>query len=107
MINETTLRELLAKAFEAGYEGSLDLKDSYVEETIRSLSNPGWRVYTVAELRGMPHGTIFTHQTKGRGIVQANGFSLGSMLFDNGEVFTFIQDSKPWTEPMIIGENHV
>ena len=101
-ISADSLKKLLERAFDAGYESSGDLKAEVVEEIVadwQRQSQEKYRVYSVEELKRMPNGAIFRHATKGRGWIATNG-SGKHMHFQTGETVMFTQTGDPWDKPM-------
>lgn len=108
------LKQIIADSYEAGYHGSLDLKEIYVEEIVDNVLDPteetfakndGWKTFKVSELRGLRIGTIFDHATRGKCFIESDGLNR-YMKFANGSVAKFLEDSSPWDEPMrIIGNS--
>lgn len=107
------LREFLEQAYEAGYQGCLELKIEYVDDVIQSIingkievpsisPNDGWKIYKVSELMKEPVGTIFEHNRLGKCWIDAdmNNQKNKYMTFANGETKYFQADSSPWDEPM-------
>lgn len=107
------LKQLIENAYEAGYTGSLELAESYVEDTISSIVNDtpsspnlndGWRKYSLSELVSLPVGTIIEHYNKGKGWVDQIERSYRGVRFENGTYSIFKCEGDPWTDPMrIIG----
>lgn len=103
------LKQIIADAYAAGYSGSLDLKEAYVDETIQEIlsadqpatKNEGWRVFKINELRTIPVGTIYDHESLGKGWTENNGTET-YMRFHTGEIYHFYTNENPWDQPMRI-----
>lgn len=103
------LKQVIGIAYEAGYHGCLDLKETYAEEIIQQLlanpadpvlsKNDGWRVYKVKELRVLPPGTMLEHVIRGNGYIEKMG-SITHMRWTDGSMSVFVSDEDPWTDPM-------
>ena len=106
------LKQIISDAYAAGYGGSLDMSESYVQEITTMLlatpeqplsKNEGWKIFKHKELRDVPVGTIFEHSSRGKGWIESNSTEK-YMRFHNGEICHFYSDESPWDEPMrIIG----
>lgn len=112
------LRQVIELAYESGYHGCLDLKESYSEIAIQTLlagacepvlnKNDGWRIFKIKELREIVIGTIFEHSIRGKGWIEVNPHVSPvlekAMRWQDGSVSSFQEETSPWTEPMrIIG----
>jgi hypothetical protein len=105
------LKEIIGRAYEAGYGGCLDLKDEYAEEALveivaeiqRAKGNEkggDWRTYVPDELRKKAVGTMFEHVRLGQGWIEGTSEKNKRMTFSNGDQFFFMQSGEPWDEPM-------
>lgn len=104
------LKKIIGIAYENGYHGCLDLKDSYTEEVISKLlttddeptlsKNDGWKIYRAKELITMAIGTIFEHCIRGRGYIEATSTNGRIMRWSDGTVSAFLHDESPWLDPM-------
>jgi hypothetical protein len=105
------LKDIILRAYEAGFSGCLDMREEYAEEALveivaeiqRSKDGKGgdWRVYTPDELRKKPIGTMFEHVRLGQGWIEGTNEKNKRMTFSNGEQSFFMQNTEPWDEPMI------
>lgn len=107
------LKEIILNAYEAGFNGCLDLREEFADEMVaeimaeiersKSEIKPGgdWRLWTTEELRKKPIGTIFEHSRLGKGWIEGTSESKKQMTFANGETSFFMQNNvEPWDEPM-------
>ena len=103
------LRKMIKSAYMAGYNGNLELTDSYAEEILENnciqdlKTNYCWEKFDYSELRKFPIGTTFEHVSKGFCkiiIYESNK----CMEFCNGEIRTFCNDGDPWNDFMKILE---
>jgi hypothetical protein len=105
------LRQVIESAYESGYHGCLDLKESYSEEALQALlagacepilnKNDGWKIFRVRELREVAVGTIFEHSIRGKGWIETNHMET-VMRWQDGSASKFYDEDTPWTEPMRI-----
>jgi hypothetical protein len=99
-------RDIILRAYEAGYDGCLEMKEQYAEDALaevvkemQSKDAGEWRLYTVEELKKKECGVLFEHVRLGRGWVEGDGEGR-RMAFDSGQQLFFQDNGPPWTEPM-------
>jgi len=100
-MDEFVLKNLLEEAFEAGYKSPLDMKSQIVTQILNKWKNSEdhYKIYTVADLKKFPEGTIFQHLVLGRcWIIEHKGNK--QMQFADGKKVHFTQDGEPWDRPM-------
>lgn len=116
------LRKIIDEAYEAGLVGCREFKQQDLEGIISKhqadKDNVDYRIWSCAELKKMPTGSVFQHLQRGRcWIVQrANGstymqFEKGSWQSDgkngpSGPGIDFNSDNSPWDKPMKLLYSH-
>jgi hypothetical protein len=103
------LKEIIKRAYIAGYNGCMDLADEFAEEmlaviqqevTMAKVTDGEWRIYTIEELRGKPFGTVFEHSRLGQCWIDGDIEKTKCMTFKDGERRFFGQNVEPWDEPL-------
>jgi hypothetical protein len=103
------LKEIIKKAYVAGYNGCMDLADEFADEmlvvvqqevTMARATEGEWRVYPVEELKNKPFGTVFEHSRLGQCWIDGDVEKVKCMSFKNGDRYFFGQNIEPWTEPL-------
>lgn len=103
---------LVENAYEEGYNGCLDCRKGYAIEAVESWLKQRiktipklepletWRKYKVEELQQFSPGTIFEHESLGRGWVEINSSNEKYMRFENNDVKFFAVQGTPWDKNM-------
>lgn len=97
------LVKLLDEAFDMGYEGCYELKNTYISELMAKAQTKDaseHKVYKVQELKSFPEGTIFQHSTRGRCWIAIKSNGNKYMQFEKGEIMELCSDEEPWNMPM-------
>lgn len=95
--------ELINEAYERGLTGCADLKKQDIDEIIGKVClkrEDNYRIWTVAELKKMPSGSIFHHMVRGRCYIDTKSNGIKFMQFDRGQITDFNSDNDPWDKPM-------
>ena len=95
------LSELVSEAFDCGYRCCYDLKSDQLDEILKDFClAEGWRIWSVADIKELPEGTIFQHILKGRCwlVIGRNGEKYAQ--FEDGQSVRLNSDSHPWDKPM-------
>jgi hypothetical protein len=102
-ITPEQLKKLLGEAFDQGYENSQEFKEQCIEEILagyKDRQEEQYRIFKVAELKGMPEGTIFHHSTRGRCWIIGLPDGTKQMQFEKGQKLNLTNDNEPWDRPM-------
>lgn len=110
----TSLSGMLSEAFDGGYSGSAEQRDEFIADLLVRYNmreeddklpvptkDGEFRLYPIGDLRQMPEGATFLHQTLGKCTIhQRNGEKY--MAFENAGLApsAFNVDGYPWDVPM-------
>ena len=99
----STLVKILGEVFDSGYKGCYELKSQSISDICRKYQVRDveeFKVWTVAELREMPDGTIFHHINRGRCWIASRHDKKKIAQFQSGGPISLSSDIDPWDQPM-------
>ncbi len=105
----TKLKEIIKKAYEAGYNGCMEMVEEFTDEMLiivqkeiasKEHGDGEWRIWLTEELKKKSVGTLFEHSRLGRCWIDGRSEKDKCMRFENGDHRFFIQNIEPWDELM-------